>query len=96
MGIWNLTTEPISNRLRDDCELNLFQNNKSMIYHEGTKETALIMDVWIVEPIPDRPETYAEDRYIRYTTESEVRQDFAIDLDEEGWIWYDELSQENL
>ena len=94
MEIWNATKDPIASRLRIDTELEYVQNNKSMIYHEGTQETALIMDVWIVDPIPDMSETYEEDRYIRYTTDSEVREDFAVDLDQEGWLWYDELTQE--
>ena len=94
MEIWNLTTEPIANRLRDEKQLQLVQETKAMIYHQGTEETALIMDVWIVDPVPEYPETQQEDRYIRYTTDTEIRQDFAVDLDQEGWLWYDELSQE--
>ena len=93
-SIWNVTTEPISQRLRNDDQLRLIQNNKSMIYHEPTETTALIMDVWIVDPIPEHAETQEEDRYVRYTTESAVKEDFSVDLDDEGWLWYDELSPE--
>ena len=93
---WNICTDPISSRLRDRDELSIVQNTKSMIYHEPSKTTALIMDVWIVDPVPDNLETLEEDRYVRYTTETEVLQDFAIDLDEEGWLWYDELTPEEL
>ena len=95
-SVWNLASEPIAGRLRDDAQLNVIQNSKSMIYHEPTQTTALIMDVWIVDPVPSFPETHEEDRYVRYTTETEVLQDFAVDLDQEGWIWYDELSSEEL
>ena len=91
MKNWNIDEDPISNRLRDDTELKLIQKNKTMIYHEGTEETALIMDVWIVDPLEGRDETIPEDRYVRYVTETTVQEDFAIDLDEEGWLWYDEL-----
>ncbi len=95
-SVWNLTGDPIANRLRDDEELKIIQNKKSMIYHEPSKTTALIMDVWVVDPVPDNIETLEEDRYVRYTTETEVLQDFAVDLDEEGWLWYDELTPEEL
>tara|TARA_B100000989_G_scaffold296937_1_gene281311 strand:+ start:359 stop:565 length:207 start_codon:yes stop_codon:yes gene_type:complete len=62
-----------------------------MMYHEGTGQTALIMDVWCVEPTPGDDASIEEDRYIRYTTSDSVNEDYAVDLDEEGWIWYDEL-----
>jgi len=96
MGTWNVTVDPIANRLRDENELLLIQENHSMIYHEETKRTALIMDVWVVDPVPGENDTIEEDRYVRYTTEHEVRSDYAIDLDEEGWIWHDELKQGEL
>ena len=96
MGIWNLTGDPIANRLRNQKELELVQENHAMIYHEPTKMTALIMDVWVVEPIPGEDDTIEEDRYIRYTTENEVKSDYAVDLDDEGWLWYDELTPEQL
>ena len=96
MGLWNLTGDPIANRLRNQKELQLVQDNHAMIYHEPTKMTALIMDVWVVEPIPGEDDTIEEDRYIRYTTENEVKSDYAVDLDDEGWLWYDELTPEQL
>ncbi len=93
MAIWNLTQDPIASRLRDDRELDIVQNNKSMIYHEESKQTALIMDVWIVDPVPGEDDTLEEDRYVRYTTDSEVKTDYAVDLDDQGWIWHDELQE---
>ena len=93
MAIWNLTQDPIASRLRDDQELDIVQNNKSMIYHEESKQTALIMDVWIVDPVPGEDDTLEEDRYVRYTTDSEVKTDYAVDLDDQGWIWHDELQE---
>jgi len=93
-NVWNVIHDPIANRLRDDDQLKLIQNNKSMIYHEPTETTALIMDVWIVDPMPDHSETQEEDRYVRYTTEFAVKEDFAVDLDDEGWLWYDEITPE--
>ena len=95
-SVWNCYSEPIATRLRNDDELNVVQNNKTMIYHESTKTTALIMDVWVVDPMPEIIETQLEDRYIRYTTENEIKEDFSVDLDEEGWIWFDELAKEEL
>ena len=94
MKNWNLDDEPISNRLRDDIELAKVQMNKTMMYHEPTEQTALIMDVWIVEPIKNIEETKEEDRYIRYVTEQSVMEDFSVDLDQEGWLWYDELEEQ--
>ena len=96
MGMWNMTGDPIASRLRNQNELQLVQDNHAMIYHEPTKITALIMDVWVVEPIPGEDDTIEEDRYIRYTTENEVKSDYAVDLDDEGWLWYDELTPEQL
>ena len=92
--VWNVVSDPIAQRLRDDDELKLVQNSKSMIYHEPTKRTALIMDVWVVDPVPGELATEEEDRYVRYTTEHEILQDFAVDLDDEGWLWYEELTME--
>ena len=94
--MWTLTQDPIANRLRNQEQLHLVQDNHAMIYHEPTKMTALIMDVWVVEPIPGEDDTIEEDRYIRYTTENEVKSDYAVDLDDEGWLWYDELTPEQL
>ena len=96
MGIWNLTGDPIASRLRNQKELQLVQDNHAMIYHEPTKMTALIMDVWVVDPVPGEDDTIEEDRYVRYTTENEVKSDYAVDLDDEGWLWYDELTPEQL
>ena len=96
MGMWNLTGDPIANRLRNEEQLQLVQDNHSMIYHEPTKMTALIMDVWVVDPVPGEDDTIEEDRYVRYTTENEVKSDYAVDLDDEGWLWYDELTPEQL
>ena len=90
---WNALEEPISRRLRNDNELDIISNTKTMIYHEPTKTTALIMDVWIVSPDPNFPETIEEDRYIQYTTEFGIKEEFAIDLDNDGWLWFDELKE---
>ena len=93
---WNLTPDPIATRLRNDKELHLVQNNKSLIYHQESKQTALIMDIWVVAPVPGEPDTIEEDRFVRYTTDSEVRSDYAVDLDDQGWIWYDGITAEEL
>ena len=71
-------------------------SNKSMIYHTNTQQTALIMDVWIVDPVEDDPSTIEEDRFVRYTTETSIKEDFAVDLDDEGWLWHDQLTKELL
>ncbi len=94
MNKWNALQDPISLRLRDDDELDIIQKNKTMLYHEPTNTTALVMDVWIVPPVKDQPDTIKEDRYVRYTTETSVEEAFSIDLDEDGWLWFDEIEGE--
>ena len=94
--MWNQEMEPIASRLRNDDQLHLIQENHAMMYHEPTKMTALIMDVWVVDPVPGEDDTIEEDRYVRYTTENEVKSDYAVDLDDEGWVWYDEITPEQL
>jgi len=94
MNKWNLLEDPISTRLRDNNELNVIQNNKTMMYHEPTGITALVMEIWEVPPLRDQPDTIKEDRYVEYATEFEVKKEFSIDLDEDGWVWFDELSEE--
>ena len=91
MNDWNKAQEPISERLRDNDQLHFVQEHKTMMYHEGTGETALIMDVWCVEPTPGDDASIEEDRYIRYTTENSIKEDYSVDLDDEGWLWCDEL-----
>ncbi|HIJ10619.1 TPA: hypothetical protein HA278_01050 [Candidatus Woesearchaeota archaeon] len=93
MNKWNALEEPISNRLRDGLELNIIQNTKTMMYHEPTGVTALVMDIWEVPPVKGQPETLQEDRYVRYTTVDTIKEDFSIDLDNEGWLWFDELQE---
>jgi len=93
MNKWNALEEPISNRLRDGLELNIIQNTKTMMYHEPTGATALVMDIWEVPPVKGQPETLQEDRYVRYTTVDTIKEDFSIDLDNEGWLWFDELQE---
>ena len=93
MNKWNALEEPISNRLRNSLELNIIQNTKTMMYHEPTGVTALVMDIWEVPPVKGQPETLQEDRYVRYTTVDTIKEDFSIDLDNEGWLWFDELKE---
>ena len=90
---WNTYSAAISERLRDQNELQVIQDTNAMIYHEPTNSTGLIMDVWCVAPVAGDPSTAEEDRYIRYTTNQEIKEDFSVDLDEEGWIWFDELEE---
>ena len=93
MNRWNALEEPISSRLRNSDELDLIQNTKTMLYHEPTGKTALVMDIWKVLPVKDQPETIEEDRYVRYTTVDTIDEDFSIDLDNDGWLWFDELKE---
>lgn len=91
MSDWNMAQEPISERLRNKEELEFVQENKMLMYHQPTGQTALIMDVWCVDPTPGDDTTIEEDRWIRYTTADAIKEDYSVDLDDEGWLWYDEL-----
>ena len=91
---WNKKEEPISLRLRDNNELSFVVSENPLIYNPRTNETALIVDVFVVEP-PDDVDwdgelTEDEDRYVQYVTNEEYRKDWSTDLDDEGWIWLEE------
>ena len=94
MTQWNQRQEPISERLRDSKEILKVTNKKTMMYNTQTDQTALVMEVFIVDQdeqsIADGydPE---EDRWVEYVTTDGPLEDFSVNLDDEGWIWYDEL-----
>ena len=93
---WNVVLEPISERLRNDKELNIINETNAMIYHQESRTTALILEVWKVDPLKDSPETEEEDRYVKYASDNFVREDYSVDLDDEGWLWYDCITKEQL
>ena len=91
---WNKRHEPISERLRDPDEILNVTNKKTMIYNPNTKQTALIMEVFVVEQDDNSLEngyTIDEDRWVEYVTDEGPLEDFSVDLDDEGWLWHDEL-----
>ena len=94
MTQWNQRQEPISERLRDSKEILKVTNKKTMMYNTQTNQTALVMEVFIVDhdeqSIADGydPE---EDRWVEYVTTDGPLEDFSVNLDDEGWIWHDEL-----
>ena len=91
---WNKRNEPISERLRDPDEIISVTDKKTMIYNPRTKQTALVMEVFIVEQDEDTVEHgYAmdEDRWVEYVTDEGPLEDFSVDLDDEGWLWHDEM-----
>ena len=91
MKNWNKREEPISERLRDDNQIHYVNNNHTLMYNPKTMETGLILDVFVVEiNEEDEPD---EDRYVEYTVAHDLRKDWSVDLDDEGWIWQDELTQ---
>ena len=94
MAMWNERDEPISERLRDPDQILYVVKNKTMMYNERTKETALISEVFEVHQNEDcEKDGYSidEDRYVEYILETGPAEDFSVDLDDEGWIWHDEL-----
>lgn len=96
MTTWNQQLEPISERLRDPDEINIISHTKPMIYNTKTKQTAIISEVFIVEQDEnsiDLGYTFEEDRFVEYITDEGPKEDFSVDLDDEGWIWHDELKE---
>ena len=96
MTTWNQQLEPISERLRDPDEINIISHTKPMIYNTKTKQTAIISEVFIVEQDENSIElgyTFEEDRFVEYITDEGPKEDFSVDLDDEGWIWHDELKE---
>lgn len=89
MKNWNNKDEPISERLRDEKQIHYVNNNHALIYNPKTKETGLILDVFVVDINED--EEPDEDRYVEYTVAHDLRKDWSVDLDDEGWIWQDQM-----
>ena len=92
--MWNEQDDPISKRLRDEDQILKVIKNKTMMYNPKTDERALVMEVYIVDHPDDATDTgysMEEDRWVEYTTESGPKEDFSVDLDEDGWLWHDEL-----
>lgn len=90
---WNKHYEPISSRLRDDNELPRLVENRALIFNPNTEETAIIVEVFKVsyeENNPDDEYESEEDRWVEYITPSGPREDFSVDLDDEGWLWVDQ------
>lgn len=96
MTTWNQQLEPISERLRDPDELIAVSHTNTMIYNPRTKQTAIISEVFIVEQDENsinQGYTIDEDRFVEYITDEGPKEDFSVDLDDEGWIWHDELKE---
>ena len=49
MKNWNKKEEPISERLRDDEQIHYVNNNHTLMYNPKTRETGLVLDVFIVD-----------------------------------------------
>ena len=94
---WNKHYEPISTRLRDEQELQALVDSNKLIFNPNNNETAIIVEVFKVSYEDDDPENEydpEEDRWVEYITTSGPKEDFSVDLDDEGWIWYDEILKE--
>jgi len=92
---WNKKNEPISERLRDSVEILQVVEKNTMMLNKITGDTALISDVFEVHQDENSiTDGYNldEDRWVEYiTTIDGPKEDFAVDLDDAGWIWHDEL-----
>ena len=92
---WNKRQEPISERLRDSIEILQIVENKTMMLNKITGDTALISDVFEVHQDEQSLKdgyNMDEDRWVEYITATNgPKEDFSVDLDDSGWIWYDEL-----
>ena len=97
MVMWNTKTEPISERLRNPDEIMKVVHDKTMMYNPSNGDTAIISDVFLVEQDEHSIKggyTIDEDRWVEYITGANgPKEDFSVDLDDEGWLWYDELEE---
>ena len=89
MKNWNKKEEPISERLRDNEQIHFVNNNNTLMYNPKTRETGLILDVFTVDINED--DDAEEDRYVEYTVADDLRKDWSVDLDDDGWIWQDQM-----
>lgn len=89
MKNWNKKDEPISERLRDDIQIHYVNNNHTLMYNPRTQETGLILDVFVVDIELDID--VDEDRFVEYTVADDLRKDWSVDLDDDGWIWQDQM-----
>ena len=89
MKNWNKKEEPISERLRDNDQIHYVNNNHTLMYNPKTKETGLVLDVFIVDDFAG--DDVEEDRYVEYTVADDLRKDWSVDLDDDGWIWQDQM-----
>jgi len=94
---WNEYINPISSRLRDHQQLLNACDQKYMMYNPETGQYALLLDTYVVNSenpvyLKDRADPiYEEDRYVQYLCEEKLCEDFSVGLDDEGWLWVDEL-----
>lgn len=94
--IWNKMEEPISTRLRDNEELDNVVNTNPLMYNPRTGQTALVVDVFIVDPIKDPFDAAEEeDRFVNYITDDVYKKDWSVDLDDEGWVWLENKENKN-
>lgn len=98
---WNRRNEPISERLRSQDQLNTLSNSNPGIYNPNTNQSAIISQVFIVEPDQNSFDDDGfyhmdEDRWVEYVTDDGPREDYSVDLDDEGWLWLDELKQKEI
>lgn len=96
MTRWNKKDEPISTRLRDPDEILKVVEEKTLMYNKITNKTAIISDVFLVEQDKNSIKegyTIDEDRWVEYITEDGPLESFSTDLDEDHWIWHDELEK---
>ena len=83
-------------RLRDNEELDNVVHTNPLMYNPRTGQTALVVDVFIVDPIKDPFDTgEEEDRFVNYITNDEYKKDWSVDLDDEGWIWLENKENKN-
>jgi len=98
MAKWNTRQEPISERLRDPEEILRVVKDKTLMYNPQSGETAIISEVFLVDQDENSIKegyTIEEDRWVEYITATHgPKESFSVDLDEEQWIWHDELTEE--
>jgi hypothetical protein len=94
---WNTRQEPITERLGDPEEILRVVKDKTLMYNKRSGETAIISEVFLVDQDENSIKqgyTIDEDRWVEYITATHgPKEDFAVDHDDDDWVWHDEIEE---
>ena len=96
--LWNDRYLPISSRMQDQEELLKILEGNSLIYNPKLNQTAVILEVYIMDDVQDENDIHdltdeLENRYVVCLWENQIIKGFSIEIDDDGWIWAEEVSK---